>query len=62
MQYDAHLSIGNNNLLYWKTTKNFHDGCSAHLRGGVFAGGNVALPDQAHPSPLTPAVQFNTII
>ena len=29
----------------WKTTKNFADGCAAHLSGGTFAGGNVALPD-----------------
>ena len=47
LQYGDHLSVSNNNLIYWKTTKNFHDGCSAHLEGGVFAGGNMALPDQA---------------
>ena len=47
IQYADHVSINNNNLLYWKTTKNFHDGCSAHLSGGLFSGGNVALPDQA---------------
>ena len=33
--------------MYWKTTKNAADGCSAHIFGGLFAGGNVGLPDQA---------------
>jgi hypothetical protein len=27
------------------TTKNFADGCSSHIKDGVFATGNVALPD-----------------
>lgn len=43
LQYANHLSVRNNNLMYWKTTKNFHDGCSAHLSGGFFADGNVRL-------------------
>ena len=47
IQYASHLSRNNLNLLYWKTSKNFADGCSAHLRGGAFSGGTVALPDQA---------------
>ena len=47
IQYREHSAYDSNNLLYWKTTKNFADGCSAHLLGGEWAGGNVALPDQA---------------
>ena len=38
----SHLS---NNILYWKESKNMADGCSAHLLGGLFQDGNVALPD-----------------
>ena len=30
-------SINNLNLIYWKTTKNFEDGCSAHLKDGAAA-------------------------
>ena len=47
IQYAHHTALESNNLMYWKTTKNAADGCSAHLRGGLFAGGNVGLPDQA---------------
>ena len=47
LQYNDHVSRRNLNLLYWKTSKNFADGCSAHLAGGHFAEGNVALPDQS---------------
>ena len=31
----------------WKETKNFANGCSAHITGSSYAKGNVALPDQA---------------
>ena len=34
------------NLIYWKETKNFENGCSAHISGGQHASGNMALPDQ----------------
>ena len=27
------MSVNNNNLIYWKSTKNFQDGCSAHIYG-----------------------------
>lgn len=47
IQYNGHHSYDNNNLLYWKETKNFHNGCSAHVTGSSYARGNVALPDQA---------------
>ena len=47
IQYNGHHSYDNNNLLYWKETKNFHNGCSAHITGSSYARGNVALPDQA---------------
>jgi hypothetical protein len=46
IQYNGHQSFDNNNLLYWKETKNFENGCSAHLTRGSYSGGNMALPDQ----------------
>eukprot|EP00957_Ditylum_brightwellii_P021843 1647746-Ditylum_brightwellii.AAC.1 len=46
IQYANHASIENNNLIYWKETKNFANGCSAHITGGYYAKGNMALPDQ----------------
>jgi len=46
MQHRGHTSYGNNNLIYWKETKNFADGCAAHLSDGYYAHGNMALPDQ----------------
>jgi len=46
MQHRGHTSHGNNNLIYWKETKNFADGCAAHLSDGYYAHGNMALPDQ----------------
>lgn len=45
IQYYGHQSFDNNNLLYWKETKNFENGCSAHVSGSTFSNGNVALPD-----------------
>ena len=47
VQYAHHASVHNLNAIYWKTTKNFADGCSSHLLGGLVSGGTVALPDQA---------------
>ena len=35
------------NNFSWKETKNFENGCSAHITGSSYAEGNVALPDQA---------------
>ena len=31
--------------MYWKETKNFENGCSAHLKRGKYSRGNLALPD-----------------
>jgi len=47
IQYNGHMSFNNNNLMYWKETKNFANGCSAHITGGSYAQGTMALPDQA---------------
>jgi hypothetical protein len=46
IQYAKHTSFDNLNLIYWKTTKNFNDGCSSHIKDGIFSNGNMALPDQ----------------
>ncbi|KAL7542580.1 hypothetical protein ACHAXR_011906 [Thalassiosira sp. AJA248-18] len=46
MQHRGHTSYNNNNLIYWKETKNFADGCGAHISEGYYAHGNMALPDQ----------------
>lgn len=32
--YSGHTSTDNTNLIYWKETKNFADGCSAHISKG----------------------------
>lgn len=34
IQYHGHASYDNNELIYWKETKNFANGCSAHITGG----------------------------
>jgi hypothetical protein len=47
IQYHGHKSFENDNLIYWKETKNFEGGCSAHITGSQFAEGNLALPDMA---------------
>ena len=47
MQHRGHVSYNNNNLIYWKETKNFADGCSAHISEGYYAHGTMALPDQS---------------
>ncbi|CAF4040020.1 unnamed protein product [Adineta steineri] len=44
LQYRYHTSINNNNLIYWKETKNFQDGCSAHIADSFYDSGNLALP------------------
>ena len=46
IQHNGHHSYRNLNNIYWKETKNFGNGCSSHLVGGSYAGGNMALPDQ----------------
>lgn len=47
VQYSQHSAFSNNNNIYWKETKNFADGCSAHISDGYYADGNMALPDMA---------------
>ena len=44
LQYRFHTSIQNQNLIYWKETKNFQDGCSAHIADSFYDTGNLALP------------------
>jgi hypothetical protein len=44
LQYRFHSSLDNDNLIYWKDTKNFQDGCSAHLADSYYEKGNMALP------------------
>jgi hypothetical protein len=46
IQYNGHTSMKNQNLIYWKETKNFADGCSSHVIDSYYADGNMALPDQ----------------
>lgn len=45
-QYLHHISVNNNNMIYWKTTKNFEDGCSSHLFKSYYDGngGQMAMP------------------
>ena len=43
----TYLSIVYRTYFSWKETKNFENGCSAHITGSTYARGNVALPDQA---------------
>lgn len=45
IQYNSHISFQNLNVLYWKETKSFADGCSAHVQHSYFANGTMALPD-----------------
>ena len=47
VQYHAHIAQNNNNNIYWKESKNFADGCSAHISNSYYADGNIALPDSA---------------
>ena len=47
VQYRNHISTNNNNLIYWKSTKAFADGCSSHFADSFYGTGNLALPDQA---------------
>ena len=47
IQHRHHKSISNNNLIYWKETKNFADGCGAHISDALYEAGTMALPDQS---------------
>jgi hypothetical protein len=43
IQYRNHASFDCNNLLYWKTTKAFADGCSTHIESSFYENGNMVL-------------------
>ena len=47
VQYQGHIAVNNLNNVYWKETKNFADGCSAHISNSYYSDGNMALPDSA---------------
>jgi hypothetical protein len=47
LQYNGHHSTDSNNLMYWKETKNFQNGCGSHIVNGFYARGRLALPDQS---------------
>jgi hypothetical protein len=44
LQYRFHSSLESLNLIYWKETKNFQDGCSSHMADSYYEKGNLALP------------------
>ena len=46
IQFSRHYSEDNNCGIYWKTTKDFADGCSAHLSRAYYANTAMMLPDQ----------------
>lgn len=45
IRYHSHTSVDNANAIYWKETKSFADGCSAHISHSHFRNGTMALPD-----------------
>lgn len=45
IQYRRHVNIDNLNSIYWKETKTFQDGCSAHISDSYYADGSADLPD-----------------
>jgi len=45
IQYKHHVNIDNLNSIYWKETKTFEDGCSAHITESYYADGSADLPD-----------------
>jgi hypothetical protein len=44
IQYYGHSSMNNLNNIYWKETKSFQDGCSAHISHSYLVNGTMALP------------------
>jgi hypothetical protein len=44
IQFRDHHSQESSNILYWKETKNFADGCAPHIIGSTFADGNMDMP------------------
>jgi hypothetical protein len=47
LQHYGHYSTENNELMYWKETKTFENGCGAHIVNAHYSKGNLALPDQS---------------
>jgi len=47
LQHYGHYSTENNELMYWKETKTFENGCGAHIINAFYSKGNLALPDQS---------------
>ncbi|MDX1693426.1 MAG: hypothetical protein R3208_06655, partial [Ketobacteraceae bacterium] len=45
IQYNNHVNIDNLNSIYWKETKTFQDGCSAHISDSYYEDGSADLPD-----------------
>lgn len=45
IQYRNHVTIDNLNSVYWKETKTFQDGCSAHISESYYEDGSADLPD-----------------
>jgi hypothetical protein len=45
IQYKNHVTIDNLNSIYWKETKTFQDGCSAHISDSYYEDGSADLPD-----------------
>lgn len=45
IQYKNHVTIDNLNSVYWKETKTFEDGCSAHIIDSYYEDGSADLPD-----------------
>ena len=41
IQWKGHVGVQNLNNIYWKTTKNFADGCAAHFDGSHYEDGNM---------------------
>lgn len=45
IQYRGHVNIDNLNSIYWKETKTFQDGCSAHITDSYYLDGSADMPD-----------------
>jgi hypothetical protein len=64
VQYTHHTSINNLNLIYWKETKNFVDGCSAHIKDGYYAGTQASgfLLPSGHGTLIIENTQFANLV
>ena len=45
VQYRSHSALLSDSLMYWKETKSFADGCSAHISGSFYDTGTLLMPD-----------------